>query len=166
MGLSLEETQTLFSAALADGSLKTATVIMDLNQNPGHMLTTTGAVPCLLSKHQVYSLRLQRGMVKEESLLVQGFDTLGIQTRWRPSWIEEVKRLTSSQVQDLAGNAIHGHVACSVLAWAFAHMCRRNEAPAKLLKVKHERPDEEQREQARRQTKRPRCVKKEMKAET
>lgn len=46
--------------------------IMDLTQNPSHTFTHSGAIPCILSKARLYSMRRKRLMLGKEMFLAQG----------------------------------------------------------------------------------------------
>ena len=119
-GLELQELQALGAKemqALYQAVAGSRHVIADLRQNPSHMLTMTGAVPCQLSKFKLYSLTMDRPMLPVEGLLVQGIDLLGIGT-FRPPWGHKFLTFDDATQVDLVGmpSTSSARCACSCLA--------------------------------------------------
>jgi hypothetical protein len=96
----------------------------DLTQNPMHVFTTSGALPCILTKFCVYSLVLDRPLLSEEALLSHGIDLLGI-GNFHPPWGTEFHTMPDTAKQDLIGNSINVHVAACVFALSFSELLPR-----------------------------------------
>ena len=118
--LSMRDFSSLYARLAADTH-----VSADLNQNPSHMLTVSGAIPCLLSKFSMYSLSLDRPLLPEEAMLVQGIDVLGV-SQFQPPWGKAFSKLAGPAKNDLCGNAINVHCAVCVVAWTLAHLVPRD----------------------------------------
>ena len=123
-GLELQELQALGAKemqALYQAVAGSRHVIAALRQNPSHMLTMTGAVPCQLSKFKLYSLTMDRPMLPVEGLLVQGIDLQGIGT-FRPPWGHKFLTFDDATQVDLVGNAINVNCAMCVFMFGLANM--------------------------------------------
>ena len=100
---------------------------IDLNQNPAHMCTMSGAVPCLLSRFQLWSLAKKRLMIPEEAFLAQGLDTLGLGTFPSP-YGSALHELSTSSSQDLAGNTVNLACGAAIVAYILSQLRPRHAA--------------------------------------
>ena len=127
--LTLAETTKLYHTMAADKH-----IFCNLLQGPGHMLTTSGAVPCLLSKFNMFSLTKSRPMLPLEALLVQGIDLLGLST-FRPPWGSAFQLLPNRAQEDLIGNSINVHCTTCLYLFTLANLRPRRAALLPLPRV-------------------------------
>ena len=70
--LSGRETNKLYQRLAGDLHINA-----DLYHNPSYMMARTGAITCLISKFNIFSLTKARYLLPEESALVQGSTSWG-----------------------------------------------------------------------------------------